>query len=197
MKKIALVSLPLLAISLSATSLNNDPFFNDPFGDDIFKEMMVMQKQMDKMFAQMHQRIQQRSSGMLTPVGTFKINQKSLLEDKGNLYELITSIPQSDKNSIDITTHNGMLSITAKIVKEHKESKNGVTSVSSNVQVYQEAISLPKDANTKAISTEYRDGRLVVVIQKKRVAKLSKPNTVHINGVEQPIKIIKKDDNKS
>ena len=192
MKKTALFVLPFItALSLNASSLNNDPFFQDPFGDDIFKEMMQMQKQMDKMFEQMHQRMQKRASGMLAPIGSFKLTQPSQLEDKGDHYEFVTAIPQSDENHIDINTKNGMLSITAKIVKENKQQQKGMTSISKSVQMYQEAIPLPKDADTNAIATEYKNNHLVISIKKKAVVKV-KPNTVRINGVEQPIKIDKK-----
>jgi len=189
MKKTALLLVPFItAISLNASSLNNDPFFNDPFGDDIFKEMMQMQQQMDKMFAQMHKRMQQRASGMISPVGSFKLTKPSQLEDKKDHYEFVTAIPQSGENHIDINTKNGMLFVTAKIIKENKQQKKGITSISKSVQMYQESISLPNDADINAISTEYRDNHLVISIKKKAVAKI-KPNTVRINGVEQPIKI--------
>jgi len=66
-----------------------------------------------------------------------------------------------------------------------------MTSISKAVQMYQEAVPLPKDADTNAISTEYKNNHLVISIKKKAVVK-TKPNTVRINGVEQPIKIDKK-----
>ena len=195
MKKTALLVLPFIAtLSLNASSLNNDPFFNDPFGDDIFKEMMQMQHQMDKMFEQMHQRIQQRASGMISPVGSFKISAKSQFEDKGDKYELVTSIPQSDENHIDINTQNGMLSINAKIVKEEKKQDKNQISTFKSMQMYQEALPLPKDADSSKITTEYKDGKLVIYIAKKKVQQ-TKANTVNINGVPQLIKVNKKDIN--
>jgi HSP20 family molecular chaperone IbpA len=190
MKKSALLILPFIAtLSLNASSLNNDPFFNDPFGDDIFKEMMQMQKQMDKMFEQMHQRMQQRASGLIAPVGTFKMTQKSQFVDKGNRYELLTNIPQSDENNININTKDGMLTINAKIVKEEKQNNKNQVSTFKSVQMYQEALSLPSDADANKITTEYKDNRLVIYIQKKPQAKKHTPNTININGVPQKIKI--------
>jgi len=190
MKKSALLILPFIAtLSLNASSLNNDPFFNDPFGDDIFKEMMQMQKQMDKMFEQMHQRMQQRASGLIAPVGTFKMTQKSQFVDKGNRYELLTNIPQSDENNININTKDGMLTINAKIVKEEKQNNKNQVSTFKSVQMYQEALSLPSDADANKITTEYKDNRLVIYIQKKPQTKKHTPNTININGVPQKIKI--------
>jgi len=190
MKKSALFILPFITtLSLNASPANN-PFFNDPFGDDIFKEMMLMQKQMDKMFEQMHQRMQQRASGMIAPVGTFKIASKSQFVDIGNKYELRTNIPQSNQNNININTKDKMLTISAKIVKEEKQNNKNQVSSFKSVQMYQEALSLPSDADTNKITTEYKDNRLVIYIQKKPQSSIKHtPNTININGVSQPIKI--------
>jgi HSP20 family molecular chaperone IbpA len=190
MKKSALFILPFIAtLSLNASSAN-DPFFNDPFGDDIFKEMMLMQKQMDKMFEQMHQRMQQRASGMIAPVGTFKMAPKSQFVDVGNKYELTTNIAQSNQNNININTKDKMLTISAKIVKEGKQNNKNQVSSFKSVQMYQEALSLPSDADTNKITTEYKDNRLVIYIQKKPQPQIKHtPNTININGVSQPIKI--------
>ena len=106
MKKSVLLILPfIVTLSINASSPNSDSFFNDPFGDDIFKEMMQMQKQMDKMFEQMHQKIQQKVSGIITPTSTFRMTQKSQFVDKNDRYELVTNIPQSDENNININTN--------------------------------------------------------------------------------------------
>ena len=190
MKKSALLILPFIAtLSLNASSLNNDPFFNDPFGDDIFKEMMQMQKQMDKMFEQMHQKIQQKVSGIITPTSTLRMAQKSQFVDKNDRYELVTNIPQSDENNININTKDGMLTINAKIVKVEKQNNKNQVSTFKSVQMYQETLSLPSDANTNKITTEYKDNRVVIYIPKKPQTKKHIPNTININGISQKIKI--------
>jgi len=162
-KKISLSLLPLIAtVSLHAS----DPFFNDPFGDDIFKEMMQMQHNMDQMFERMHQRMQKRTSGLVTPLGTYKMAVDNQFIDKGDHYELLTNIPQSKENHIDIKTANGLMSITAKIVQtEENRSTNGI-SQSHSVRIYQQSMTLPKDVDESTIKTEYKNGRLVVSIDK-------------------------------
>jgi len=196
MKKSALFLIPALTLSIQAANMANDPFFNDPFGDDIFKEMMQMQQQMDVMFEKMHQRMQQRASGMIAPVGSFKLAPQSQFEDKKNRYELITNIPQSNENQIDINTNNGMLSINAKIVKEEKIKDKNQISTFKSMQMYQEALPLPKDANPSKITTEYKNGKLVIYIEKDK-NKISQPNTVNINGIPHKIKINNQDNNTS
>ncbi len=172
-KKLSLLALPLLAVvSLQAQNpMNdpfNDPFFQDPFGDDIFKEMIQMQRQMDEMFRRMQQRINQRSARLVHPsMGMYKLSAQSEFMDKGNHYELVTNIPESKENHINIHTENGMLSITAKIVHEEQQKTNGMISTSKSIQSFQQATSLPADADDSNIKSEFRNGRLVIIVGKK------------------------------
>jgi HSP20 family protein len=170
-KKFSLLLLPLAAtFSLQAANPFNDPFFNDPFGDDIFKEMLQMQRDMDKMFERMQQRMNQRSSGLVSPLGTYKMAVQNQLVDKGDHYDLVTNIPESKENHIDIKTANGMMSITAKIVQENEEKSQYGISQSRSVRMYQQSTSLPADADESTIKTSYKDGKLVVTIAKKKGA---------------------------
>ncbi len=171
-KKLSLLLLPFVAVaSLQANDPFNDPFFNDPFGDDIFKEMMQMQHDMDRMFERMHQRIQKRSSGLVSPLGTYKMAVNNQFVDKGDHYELLTNIPESKENHIDINTANGLMSITAKIVQEQKSKTNNMISQSRSVRMYQQSMTLPQDADENSIKTEYKNGKLIVTISKEKIAK--------------------------
>lgn len=186
-KKLSLLALPMITtLSLQAADSFNDPFFQDPFGDDIFKEMMQMQTNMDKMFDRMHQRMQQRSAGTISPLGTYNMTVQSQFIDKGNHYKLITNIPESKENHIDINTANGMMSITAKIIRKEEKEAAGMVSRSSTVRMYQQAISIPNDADEATIKTAYKNRKLVISIDKKKGS--TKTNTVLINGKEQQIK---------
>jgi len=204
-KSIALFALPLItAVSLHATDpFNdpfNDPFFQDPFGDDIFKEMMQMQAQMDMMFQRMNQRMLQRTQRASGPVAQFQMPGQSGFVDKGDHYELLTTIPESKENHIDIQTKDGMLSITAKVVREQeRKTPNGIAK-SSSVRVYQQAVSLPQDADVSSITTGYKDGRLVVKIAKKGTAVTQKPASVpssHESNASKPKKPALKSPEKS
>jgi len=176
-KKFSLLVLPFVAtLSLQA----NDPFFDDPFGDDIFKEMMQMQQNMDKMFNRMHQRIQQRSSSIVSPLGTYQIQQQSQFVNKGDHYEFVTTIPESKENQIDINTKNGVMSITAKIIQKHETKIDNGYSSSSSMQMYQQSMPLPQDSDEGTINMAYIDGKLVVSVKKKKgvnSAKIVAPKT--------------------
>lgn len=169
-KKLSLLALPLVAaVSLQAQNPFDDPFFNDPFGDDIFKEMMQMQRQMDEMFSRMQQRINQRSARLVHPsMGMYRLSAQGQFTDKGDHYELVTNIPESKENKIDIRTQNGMLTLSAKIVHEEEQKTNGMVSVSKSVQSYQQTTSLPADADEGKISSTFKNGRLVITVGKKQ-----------------------------
>ncbi len=191
-KKLSLLVLPLITtLSLQASDSFNAPFFQDPFGDNIFKEMMQMQKNMDKMFERMHHRMQQRSSGTVSPLGTYKVAIQNQLVDKGDHYELITNIPESKENHIDINTQNGMLSITAKIIREEENKTAGMVRKSSSVQMYQQALSLPNDVDASTLKAAYENGKLVINIDKKKVS--AKTSTLLINGKKQSTQTLKKE----
>ena len=175
-KKLSLLALPLVAaVSLQAQNpFNdpfNDPFFQDPFGDDIFKEMIQMQRQMDEMFRRMQQRINQRSARLVHPsMGMYKLAAQSSFIDKGDHYEMVTNIPESKENHIDIRTQNGMLTISAKIVHEEQQKTNGMISTSKSIQSFQQSTSLPSDADEGSIKSEFKNGRLVISIAKRQSA---------------------------
>jgi len=169
--------LPLVAtLSLQA----NDPFFDDPFGDNIFKEMMQMQQNMDKMFNRMNQRIQQRSTQQLAPLGKYKIAEPSEFMDKGKSYEFITNIPENKENHIDITAKDGVMSITAKIIEKKENKTANSYSSSSSMRMYQQSMPLPSDADEGSLKAAYKNGKLVISVDKKKNTQKVVPN-IHIN----------------
>ncbi len=194
-KKLSLLVLPLMAtLSLQA----NDPFMQDPFGDDIFKEMLQMQQNMDKMFERMHSRIQQRTSNQIAPMGTYKIQQPSQFVDKNDHYEFVTTIPESKENQIDIHTENGVISITAKIIQKQEQKTANSYSSSSSMRMYQQSVPLPSDADESSINMGYVDGKLVISVNKKKGANVIKNRPVKMEKkIETKVKTVepKKDEN--
>jgi len=171
-KKLSLLVLPLVAtLSLQAQNPFNDPFFNDPFGDDIFKEMLQMQKNMDQMFTRMQERRQQRSSGLVSPLGTYKIATQNQFVDKGDVYELLTNIPESKENHIDVKTEKGIMYISAKVVHEQENKTAHGISTSRSMRMYQQSTALPQDADESSIKAGYKNGKLVITVNKNKTEK--------------------------
>jgi len=172
-KKLSLLALPLMAtFSLQAANSFNDPFFQDPFGDNIFKEMLQMQRDMDKIFDRMQQRRQQRSSGLVNPLGVYKMATQNQFIDKGDFYELLTNIPESKESHIDINTAKHVMSITAKIIHKQEHKTGNMHSRSSSVRMYQQSTSLPNNVDEGSIKTAYKNGKLIITIDKKNVVKV-------------------------
>ena len=101
-------------------------------------------------------------------MGMYKLSAQSEFVDKGDHYEMVTNIPESKENHIDIRTQNGMISISAKIVHEEEQKTNGMISTSKSIQSFQQSTSLPSDADEGNIKSEFKNGRLIIVIPKKQ-----------------------------
>jgi len=169
-KKFSLLLLPFVTmVSLQA----NDPFFDDPFGDDIFKEMYQMQKEMDKVFERMQERMDQRTKLWNYPTRqTFipgnRMRTASLLEDKGSYYEYNTHIPENQNNQIDISINNGVLHLKATVDTVKKTNEPNMKMQQHHVSMIQRSETLPKDADARSLKSEYKNGLLVLTLQKKK-----------------------------
>jgi len=176
-KKISLLVLPILTtLSLQANDPMNDPFFQDPFGDDIFKEMMLMQQNMDRMFNQMQNRMQQRSSRLVSPLGTYKIVGKTQFVDKSDHYEYISNIPENKENQIDINVKDGVMSITAKIIEKHESKTANGYSSSRAMRMYQQSMPVPADADENSLTASYKNAKLVISMKKKTTQQKATPH---------------------
>ncbi len=171
-KKISLFVLPFIAMSLLQAS---DPFLNDPFGDAIFKEMYQMQKDMDKIFERMHQRMEQRTtqqwySPTLIPNNS-PMTEKSLLEDRGTYYEYNTQIKEGQNSQIDISIEDGILHFKATTDTKTKTEQSHMQTQQHYVGMIQRSQTLPEDADATTLKSEYKNGILVLTLEKIKSAK--------------------------
>ncbi len=169
-KKISLLVLPFMAVVLLQA---NDPFFDDPFGDDIFKEMYQMQKEMDKSFERMQERMEQRTKLWNYPTRQSFIPTKrhSLLEDKGTYYEYNTQIPEGQNNQIDISIEDRILHLKATINTVKKTDNPNMKMQQRSMRMIQHSETLPKDADPTSLKSEYKNGVLVLTLEKKKSLK--------------------------
>ncbi len=169
-KKFSLFVLPFMTmVSLQA----NDSVFNDPFGDDIFKEMYQMQKEMDKAFERMHERMNQRTKLWNYPtrqtfIPSNRMRTASLLEDKGTHYEYNTQIPENQNNQIDISINDGVLHLKATVNTVKKTNEPNINMQQHYVSMIQRSETLPQDADARSLKSEYKNGLLVLTLQKKK-----------------------------
>ncbi len=137
------------------------------FAGNPFEQMQKMEQNMQKIFNSMN------SQFALQPeFGKFFKNNMSIspaLDFKKfkDRYELKVSIPGSDKNSIKVTTKDGVLSIEAKT----KSLKNEKSLKFIKKEIYEgtfiRSLSLPSDVDVEKMKTEYKDGVLKIVLPRR------------------------------
>lgn len=169
-KKISLFLLPLMAVSLLQA---NDPFFDDPFGDDIFKEMRQMQKDMDRIFERMHKRMEERTQPWNYPnrqglISSNPMVMQSALVDKGAYYEYDTQIPEGKNNQVNISIEDGVLHFKAKVDTVRETKDPNINMQQHYVSMIQRSETLPQDADPSSLKSEYKNGVLVLTLQKKK-----------------------------
>ena len=169
-KKLSFFVLPFMTmVSLQA----NDPVLDDPFGDDIFKEMYQMQKEMDKVFERMHERMNQRTKlwnypNQQTFIPGNRVRTASLLEDKGTHYEYHTQIPENKNNQIDISINDGVLHLKATVDTVKESNEPNMKMQQHYVSMIQRSETLPQDADARTLKSEYKDGLIVLTLQKEK-----------------------------
>ncbi|OYY30324.1 MAG: hypothetical protein B7X69_09280 [Sulfurovum sp. 39-42-12] len=137
---------------------------NDPFGDDIFREMYQMQKEMDKLFERMHQRAQDRTQHFSNTPHASLSGTSALLEDKGGYYEYNTQIKENQDSQISVTIENGILHMKVSTDSSKKENQTQEHFVS----MIQRSQSLPSDADAGTLKSEFKNGFLIITLQKKQ-----------------------------
>ncbi|WP_456433929.1 Hsp20/alpha crystallin family protein [Nitratifractor sp.] len=152
----------------SNTAVNDDPF---AAMDRIFqmqmKQMEMMQKQMDQIFRNFQQGFG-KSGVFAMPGASFSRSFGSNLVDKGDHYELTITVGDLKNSKVDITTENGMLTVSVSS-KRHEEKQQGSSgkviqfASSSSVQSF----TLPPDADAAKITAKEHNGAIVVTIPKK------------------------------
>jgi HSP20 family protein len=167
--KLLLVTLLTSSIYADANITKNplNPFANDP----VFKEFQKLQEDMNKIFNSFHQRF---FSNMEIPTigdfnnGAFSMSVRTDVVDRGDRYEIKANLPGVDKKSIKVEVKNNILSIRAETKKE-KEEKKGDKLIRQErfVGSFYRAMSLPDDADSDHLKTEYKDGVLTIIIPKK------------------------------
>lgn len=158
---IIVAGMMLTVSSIMATEKVPDTSFNP------FEEMQKMQREMDRIFDNFHQKMMKDDSFSKFTT-SFPTSPAVDLKDMGDNYLLKADIPGSDKNEIKITTKNGMLKIEAKTSKTKEEKKKDFLKQERFVGTYMRMITLPDDADTEKLKSEYVNGVLEVTIPKKR-----------------------------
>ncbi len=156
----------LLTFALSVASLQaTDKVDVQPYNP--FKEIKKMQQDMDAIFDRFHK--QMLGEELFDKFdSSFTSTPAVDLKDVGDAYQLQADIPGSDENQIKITTEKGMLKIEAKSMKAKEEKGKEFLKKERFVGSYMRMLSLPKDADTDKLKSNYKNGVLEIIIPKKK-----------------------------
>jgi len=165
MKKYLL--LPIVAtLAFSQNPIN----MQDPFEqiDKIFqmqiKQMQQMQKQMDEIF----KTFEKNNNFNMHVISNSNSIVSSPLIDKKDYYEFVINTNNSGKTELKVDTKDGMLNVFIKQMENiEKNTTNGIVK-SYSTNSYMQSFTLPKDADSKNIKYENKDGKIVIKIPKKK-----------------------------
>jgi len=93
-----------------------------------------------------------------------------LREDKDNLVAVL-EVPGMNKEDIDVSVHEGVLSISGERKRESESEESGVHRSERSYGRFQRTLTLPKPVKVSDIKAAYKDGILTVTMPKTEEAK--------------------------
>ena len=159
-----LAFMPMVAISADI-NISKDPFANDPALQDFQK----LQAEMNKIFEDFHKQFFSDMKMPQIPMDSgFSMSVKTDVVDRGDYYEVKADLPGVEQNAIKVNVKDNILSIEAKTQKSKEDKKdNKIIRQERFVGSFYRAMSLPADANSDKMTTEYKNGVLTIKIPKK------------------------------
>lgn len=164
MKKLLMI--PLIASMFAVSGVNADSSKQADVYNP-FEEMRKMQQEMDQIFQKFHERMMKEDIFSTFP-SSFPATPAMDLKDNGDSYLLKMDIPGSEKNEINITTKDGVLTVEAKSKKEESDKSKGFIKHERFEGVYMRSMTLPQDADGDKLESDYKNGVLTITIPKKK-----------------------------
>ena len=158
-----------------------DPFANiDKIFEVQMQQMRQMQQQMDAMFRNFEQNFQTpaliqtprliHSSGVLS----------SGFQDKGDHYALTIRVNDLKNSKVNITTENGMITITTTLHKKEEKNKGSYGKIISYANSSStQSFTLPPDADESTVKAEQKGNAITITLNKKKGA-VSKAKVIPI-----------------
>jgi HSP20 family molecular chaperone IbpA len=181
------VSLSLAGIQLTSGNSMQSPATDDPFAqlDKIFelqmRQMRQMQQQMDAMFRNFEQTFQSPSL-MQTPMLVHSSGVLSSgFQDKGDHYALAIRINDLNNSKVNITSENGMITITTTTNKKEERTKGKYGKIISYANSSStQSFTLPPDADEATIKAEQKGNTITITLKKKKGTAPTKTKTIPI-----------------
>jgi HSP20 family protein len=100
-----------------------------------------------------------------------------VFEDKDQ-FLVKAEVPGMNKEEIDVSLHDGSLTISGERKSEHEKSEEGVYRSERYFGRFQRTVDLPSAVDVGRVKADYRDGILTVTLPK---AEEAKPRKINVN----------------
>ncbi len=140
----------LVAKSEAVSVLGNDPAFQD---------FQKLQENMNQIFERFNSKFFEDS---IVP------SPKTDLKDAKDHYEVKVDLPGGSNADIKVKANGNVLNIDATTKKVEEEKGDKYIKHERFVGALHKSLTLPKDADTDKLKTDYKDGILTVTIPKKK-----------------------------
>jgi len=131
-----------------------------------FRHLSTLREEIDRLFesplAEMTRTSQQFLSGWMPAMDVH--------EDKDNLY-VKAELPGMRKEDIDISIHDGVLTIAGERKEDQKYQQAEVYRAERFLGRFQRTFTLPTTVNADKVKASYKDGILLVVLPKAETVK--------------------------
>jgi HSP20 family protein len=140
-----------------------------PFArDEIFQEFQKLQQEMNRVFEKFDKRL--FSEGLVNPFfDDFTLSSvRADMKDRGDSYEIKVDLPGSKDANINVKVEGNLLQIDAKVEKQQQKKGEHYIKRERVLNSFHRTLTLPKDADSDKLKSDYKEGVLTVIIPKKR-----------------------------
>jgi HSP20 family protein len=99
--------------------------------------------------------------------------------ESDDAFTVKAEVPGMDKNDLDITLTDGLLTIKGEKKNERKEEKENYHLMESSYGSFSRTLRLPVDVELNAVDAKYKDGVLTIVLPK---AEKVQPKKIEVTG---------------
>jgi HSP20 family protein len=105
------------------------------------------------------------------PINTGLYTPRMNIQDKGEKYEITAEMPGMNKENLDITVEDNIVTIKAESKSQREEQEENYLLQERGAYSFQRCFELPEDIKTEAVNGEMKDGVLHLSLPKKEPAK--------------------------
>ena len=133
---------------------------------DPFKEFQLMQQEFDKIFSRFNSRFANDPFFSRSFHNDFSFKPLLDMSQDSDGYTIKMDIPGSKFNNIETEVKNNILTVKAKVDEYKENNSSSYITRERYINRFQRSVLLPKDAESSKMSSDYKDGVLIIKIPK-------------------------------